>query len=800
MRLTSRTAAAVLLLLCVARLSAGQSAQRVADPPAIIPVGSVFPGDVVRDLPLADNVYSILENTQSEVIPDRFNSGGLSVGGDTRAGGFLGSWSQTLFRIGDIDVSDPAGSGSSLLFPETAMWDRIDITTGLMPAGINTPGLAVTLEPRRAGSAWAGMFSGSGSGGGLASGAPSGKAVPIARLKDFAHGSGVVSGPLSDRVGLVASGTWARGNSFARELLADTTKTNASGFAHVVFAPSPSREWRVLGWVQQIEAPFENWQAFGDPSASATSTAVHVQSTLEERPADGARWRVFGGFTQRTRTNDINPLRPVVTERITGGPVLNVVDTAADTTARRFSLGGRFEPLRSTASPHRFQYGANLDVASLDSSNLFYGSLIELVNNTPARIWSFLPVSVDSNRRTTTASGFASDVIRLADRLTLDASLRAEMVVGGANDALENVTWFSLLPHAYLRWAKSDTRAFTFGYARSANALTQNWLAYGDPGASTARIAAAATPTTTVAHVGPGTRGDDSFSQLDPDLKRPTTDEFVIEYEKRRSATTRYTLTGIARRQTNMLRVVNTGVGIDSYSTIGIPDAGWDWYGSGDDRILTVYNRLPASFARDTYLVTNVDEEASTVYGLRMQWEMNTDRLFMLFGATASAAHGSGGNRGYGPLENDQDTPGELFTNPNAQSYARGRLFADRAFTIKWTTVYKFPWDITAGGIARYQDGQPFSRLVLAELNQGLEGVQAYPNAGSRYTFIGTFDLRVQKGFRAGAARVNAFLDAYNLLTRNNSVEEIVITSPEFRTPIAIQPPHSVHFGLRLSF
>ena len=104
-------------------------------------------------------------------------------------------------------------------------------------------------------------------------------------------------------------------------------------------------------------------------------------------------------------------------------------------------------------------------------------------------------------------------------------------------------------------------------------------------------------------------------------------------------------------------------------------------------------------------------------------------------------------------------------------------------------------------GIARYQDGQPFSRIVIVpQLNQGAEGVQAYPNAGSRYTFTGTFDLRAQKGFRFGRTRVDLFLDAYNLFTRNNEVEEYVVSGPDFRTPTAIQPPQSVHLGLRVTF
>ena len=220
-----------------------------------------------------------------------------------------------------------------------------------------------------------------------------------------------------------------------------------------------------------------------------------------------------------------------------------------------------------------------------------------------------------------------------------------------------------------------------------------------------------------------------------------------------------------------------------------------------DDRTLTIYNRLPSSFGQDSYLVTNTGQPAAEVYGLRMSLEHTSKRLFLLFGATASAALGSGGNRGYGPLENDQDIPGEIFTTPNGNSYARGRLFADRAFTIKWTTLYRLPADITVAGIARYQDGQPFSRMVVVpNLNQGVEAVQSYPNAGSRYTFTGTFDLRVQKGLTVGTTRIDAIVDAYNLFTRNNEVDEYVVSGPLFRTPTFIQPPRSLHVGLRLTF
>ena len=149
------------------------------------------------------------------------------------------------------------------------------------------------------------MFTGSGAGGGLAAGAPANQPIPITRLDSVGHVSALLSGPLSPRVSLVGAGTWAHGVSYRREQLATTADTNASVFAHLVFAPSATREWRLLAWVQHAESPFENWQACQDASASTSNTAVHLQSTLEQRSTDAARWRVFGGYTERRRTNEV---------------------------------------------------------------------------------------------------------------------------------------------------------------------------------------------------------------------------------------------------------------------------------------------------------------------------------------------------------------------------------------------------------------------------------------------------------------------------------------------------------------
>ena len=170
--------------------------------------------------------------------------------------------------------------------------------------------------------------------------------------------------------------------------------------------------------------------------------------------------------------------------------------------------------------------------------------------------------------------------------------------------------------------------------------------------------------------------------------------------------------------------------------------------------------------------------------------------------ATASQTDGPATNLGFHAEENDLGGVGELFVDPNATAGARGRLFYDRAFTLKMTAVYQFPYQVTVGAIARYQDGQPFSRVtVVPDLNQGTEFVRAYPAGDARFMFTGTLDLRLQKRVKFGPTGVDLFVDAYNVLNMGNEVEEHVVTGfPAFRDITAIQPPLTVHVGLRLRF
>ena len=173
----------------------------------------------------------------------------------------------------------------------------------------------------------------------------------------------------------------------------------------------------------------------------------------------------------------------------------------------------------------------------------------------------------------------------------------------------------------------------------------------------------------------------------------------------------------------------------------------------------------------------------------------------MLLGITTGRSEALSANRGFGPLENDTALLGEVFINPNAATFAKGRVFTERGYTIKLASTFQMGHDVDVGLIARYQDGQHFARLVIMEgLNQGAEAVRAFPNGKTRFTFSGTLDARLQKAFRAGGRRVTVVADAYNLLNLAYEVEEFSVTGATSRLTSAVQPPRVVQVGLKLSF
>ncbi|HUE87381.1 MAG TPA: hypothetical protein VMO26_15005 [Vicinamibacterales bacterium] len=754
-----------------------------ASPVAAQTSSRILPANLLRDLPNGGNVFAVVETTEPEIVTDRFNSGGLNGGTPSRVGGLFSSWTQTRHRIGDVDVAS-AVDGTPLIFPRIAWWDSVAVSTTMTSPELDAPELTLSLRPRTGTARWTGDVEAVASRRPLIGSSPA-HPPPIARLDAWTTASGVVSGPLTQRLKLAFGGAWSR-SAVSERASAGRVNESTAAFAHITRAMSPTDTWSGLAIAER----------------STRESALHVQSTWARAPDAGLQWRVYGGYTHSNRVP--LPLQVDVIERLTHGPVPAVVAHRARL-ERLWTAGVRLRS-RPRGSRHGFAAGGDVSRAGVTEPPMDAHDVHETVDGRPARIWAYGRLRTGSRRVATTLSGHVDYHLSLTTRATLAAGARYEQVRGRAALGTSGISWNSVLPAARLTWELGTPLNLTLmtGVRRTANRLMLELLTVGDPASPAADVyrwdALTDARGPLVARVGPGTGGDARLSALDPDLHRSTIDEFAIGLSAKPRAGLTLAVSGVARQQSNLVGLVNAGLSPGAFREFTIRDDNADLVKPDDDQDLPVYDRLPSSFAQDRYLLTNHDDHAS-MGAVVLSAEASTPRLYLFIGATASAAVGPGASRGFRAIENDQDALGERTINPNAGTHVRGRLFADRAYTVKWTTVYRFPRDVRLGVIARYQDGQPFTRMVVVpDLNQGAEVIQAFPRGRSRFAFTGTLDVRLQKEIKLGHARLGLILDVYNVPGMRKETEEYVVTGPRFRESTAVQPPRAAHLGLRLSF
>lgn len=412
-----------------------------------------------------------------------------------------------------------------------------------------------------------------------------------------------------------------------------------------------------------------------------------------------------------------------------------------------------------------------------------------------------------SERRVTTIAGYVNDRVRMGSNATLDLGLRFGESTGRAAGAAGGITWAGLLPRVSLRWAPSFVTLFA-GYGRYQPDVPLHMLAFGDPGESLRRVYRwndtnadrvfdASEQGVLVALAGRAP----TIASIDPALKSPHTDELTFGAERRVGASFVLSFTGTVRQESGIPRSVNTGVPLSSYQVRNVMDQGVFYDSADDDRLLPTYDRLPASFGQDRYLLTNVDGDDASYKGIEIAVAVTRPRWWSFAGASAYRADGAGGNRGFNSDQNDQGVVAEIFENPNANSYPLGRLFFDRAYVLKWATGFEAPHDVSATVVARYQDGQPFSRQVVApDLAQGAELISAYPSGRTRFTFTATVDARLEKRFAIGRRRASVRLELYNLTNLGLEVEENPLTGANFRRTTAVQPPRTLRLGFHVAF
>jgi len=770
--------------------------------------GMTFADRTLRDLPESSNLWGLLDTAEPFVIVDRMDEGGLMTAASGLVGSRGASWTTMTMSFGDVVVTGPNQVGRVGLVPDLNAVEAVTVTTGLAPIDLGAPGAAIALVPRRPGPQPQGEVDAAVTDGQMAGRNASASVPSIDRLASWSDVSAQFGGPITPHAGVfvVADETRSRQQVRAEDFLLPGNVTSLSANAVANFTTHD--EVRASTTLQGVSTAYDGRDQFANRDVTESDSFALAQAAWEHVGDAGLRL-VSLGFNQ-------SALKPDVTAATAGGTIDRVFDGVmpdppSDATTRQTTATFEFDPrdVREGGVDHAARFGVTLLHSSEASTLLDLPTVAELVDGLPARVWvTEAPAAPVSERHITDLTAYASDLIQLAARLTFEAGVRADLTTGSAQGAPTGVSWKTLAPRVSLSWAPNPVTLFV-GYSRYYAPLSLDWLAFGDPGSPTSDVYRW-TDANGDGRFEPGEQGPlvavagwgQSTGSIDPALRAPEADEVTVGAERWFGTTLRLHAAATIRNERDLAGAVDVGAPASSYTTSFIPDQGADYFGTATEDMLAVYNRLPSSFGQDRYVLTNPAGDTSRYEGLELTGEVRGTHISSIVGAMAYLTRGGAASPGFTALENDQGVIGERYIDPNAAPYEPGSNFFDRSYVLKWSTTYDAGHGVHASVSARYQDGQPFTRLVVApDLNQGPEIIQAYRVGRTRFLYTVTIDAEVAKSFRFGRSREVEFrVDAFNLTNQANEVEENPVTGPDFRQTTAVQPPRTIRLGLRVRF
>ncbi len=767
--------------------------------------GADFDERWLQDLPAGGNVWSLIETAVPFVIADRMDNGGLGTGRSAWLGSRGASWTTTAVTLGDVRVLAPNLFGLIPFSLDLNAIDTVTVTSGLAEIEAESPGVLIGLTPRRAGGTRRGAVQGSFTEPGMVDLNPLPGAPSIGRLASWRELGAQFGGPVGDRARLIVSGAFSRALHHERDRPGLWTSQSGSLFSHLVKKRDDGNQIRVVAAAQRVRSPYDGRRQFRDTNVYERGAFIQSSAAWERVGPTGNRAGVSLAFQRSAFTPDVaNNVEGGTVDRVTEGTVPR---PAADMVSSQWEAAAhvalRLLSWRSMA--HELRAGITARRAAASSDMLSLPVVAEQVGGIAARVWLPSSPTSASRRSLLHGSAYMADRIALGASFTMDAGVRVDLTRGSARGATNGINWRTVSPRFSFQWSRGPIAIFG-GAGRYADPLTLSLLAYGDPGETVSNVHRwfdldgdrkfdTGELGVVVSRAGWGS----SVATIDPDLRASRMTERTIGIEMRHRQVFVWRAAAIWRNQSAIHGSINTGVPASSYRVVFIPDAAEDWDGPGDDKPLAVFDRLPESFGKDAFLLTNPADGNAKYEGIETTWTLSTRRLRVLFGVMAYRTRSWVGHLGFGPLENDQSVVGDVFEQPNARPVVQGSYFFDRSYVAKWSTSYRAPGDIRVGFSARYQDGQPFSRVVIApNLASGAQMIHAYRIGRTRFTYTLTLDIRVEKGFTIAGRRSALQLDVFNATRHRNEVEEDVLTTPNFRRSTAVQPPLTFRVGFRI--
>jgi hypothetical protein len=263
---------------------------------------------------------------------------------------------------------------------------------------------------------------------------------------------------------------------------------------------------------------------------------------------------------------------------------------------------------------------------------------------------------------------------------------------------------------------------------------------------------------------------------LDPHLKAPYTDEFVVGIERELLSNFSIGITYINKKDNRIIEDLESFRGLSADSGWWVPytvtDPGPDGvFGTSDDGSITVYavkNGAPESLLK----LQNCPEAVRRYHAVELIFNKRMSKGWQLLGSLTFSKFK--GNVGASYNESAGYGPDNAFASPNWLVNRYGDLELDRPFQLRLQGSVQLPIDFMLSAYYLYMSGAPYGRTLRVYFpdnpdydpsNPPYADVYAQAPGTSRLQAINNLDIRISKNFRIGRqAKFDIFVDVLNVL------------------------------------
>ena len=430
--------------------------------------GTRFNSADLQLLPDSNGVYGLIERSDPLVVTDLMEGGGTYLN-PQRLGASGASWTQTSFRLGDADLTDPDRTGFAMMFPNLNALEAVEHRDGRRASGC--------LRQRDDGDAHA-----------------ADACLDLAahlRVHGVAHrvsvrqpvaqrpGAGAAS-PFRQRLlrplrpcdrpssGCTWPATWRRSTRVERNSSTELPSNVATLSGHFVYRASDRDHVQIFAEGDRLSLPTTTRGRLINPAAEHRDQSVLVTATWNRSRQGALAWSGTLTLAQAASTPPFAGESLVASmERLREGPVYEMA-AAGESRRRRTALSWRGEavPVRWLGLRHHPEFGATASWTGVKRKAPGSSLLGELVDGEPARAWQYTSDGGTSRWRGSEAALWATDEIAITSRIDVDLGLRAS--TAGASREGANIRWNTLSPSILGTYRAINNGWLTFlaGYAQ----------------------------------------------------------------------------------------------------------------------------------------------------------------------------------------------------------------------------------------------------------------------------------------------------------------------------------------------